>query len=1050
MGPLNRKVEYDATLARRAFHFLAVSTVLCCLSVPFATAQVITDGTLGARSVLLGPNYIVTASLGRVAGANLFHSFSSLTIRQGQSVNFLADGTIQSVIARVTSGQPNTIDGQIRSTGGAANVFILNPAGIFFGPNASLNVPASFYASTADYLRFSDGSRFNTLIFGGPNDQFPTTSPQAFGFLERATNIQLTGSQLRVGDGRTIGLIGGNLSMTNQGTRVSVVSAPGGAIAAVASGGASEVLLNGRFDVGAPSGRLDILGGTLVAVNEGVQNRGSGRVVIRGGEVYVERSSVTARTRNGNGGDIDVEATNLLSMKTGEINGVTTGAGNAAHISLKAADILMQDASFVDTSCDPGCTTGKGGGIDISASRSLVMRSDIAGNPQFIASNSFGNGATGLVSINTPLLSMTGRSSIQSVTQGTENSSGITINVGTLQMMAGAQIDTSSRGAGKGGVLTVNASDLVELVGDRLDASNQSIPSGLFTNAYSSGDAGSIQVKTARLNILAGGEISSSTFRNSTGRGGAVGIAATRDVTIAGQSKEGKRSSIVTNTFSMGAAGTVTIAADRLIVEDMGLIQAQSENDGDAGGIVFRGGDLIVRTQGQISSDTRGLGLGGTVEIFASRSVDISGLNGGLFAKTYGPATGGAIVVRAPEVRLSNGGGIYATTDASGRANSIDIFTDRLSMTTGSAIAAETSLTGNAGRILVQAEKIEIDQSKISTFSGGAGAAGSINLRGGELLIKNSGSVISNAFSFGAGGSIDISMARGVTISGRGAGLFAKTTGPAVGGSIMINSSDMRMADAAAISVTASGSGRSGSIDISTARVISMIGGSSIEAASGGTGNAGNIAIHTGEGIDISQSRVTTSARSADGGNISVTTDGKLVMFEGRIETEVGTGLGDGGNVNVNGSMMVLRNSAISANAFGGDGGNIRIASANVLANTISKVTASSQLGIDGTVQFESPAADLSGALFSVTSSFLDATAVLASSCVSPQIRARSSLAMRILDPDHQRELGYLFPIEIAQGVRGNARFDRNVVDGHGIEKVGLSSSSSLLASLAK
>ena len=195
---------------------------------------------------------------------------------------------------------------------------------------------------------------------------------------------------------------------------------------------------------------------------------------------------------------------------------------------------------------------------------------------------------------------------------------------------------------------------------------------------------------------------------------------------------------------------------------------------------------------------------------------------------------------------------------------------------------------------------------------------------------------------------------------------------------------------------------------------------------------------------------MTTSARSADGGNISVATDGKLVMFEGRIETEVGTGLGDGGNVNVNGSMMVLRNSAISANAFGGDGGNIRIASANVLANTISKVTASSQLGIDGTVQFESPAAVFSGALFSVTSSFLDATAVLASSCVSPQLRARSSLAMRILDPDHQRELGYLFPIEIAQGVRGNARFDRNVVDGHGIEKVGLSSSSSLLASLAK
>ena len=979
-----------------------------------AGGQVTTDGTLGARVNLTGPNFLVAPGLGRISGANLFHSFSTLTIRSGQSVNFLADGTLQNVIARVTGGQASSIDGQIRSGTANVNVFLLNPAGIFFGPNASLNVGASFYASTADYLRFSDGSRFNTLTFGGINEQLPTASPQAFGFLDKASNIQLTGAQLRVGDGRSLGLIGGNLGMTNQGTRVSVVSAPGGSVAAVASGGASEVLLDGRFQSGVASGRLDILGGTVVAVNEGAQNRGSGRIVIRGGEVYVERSRVLAQTKNGDGGDIDVEAATLLSMKTGEVNAVTTGAGNAAHIALKATDILMEDSSIVDNSCDPGCTTGRGGDIDIAASRSLVMRSSVSGNPLFIASNSFGNGATGHVSISAPLLSMTGRTNIQSVTQGGGNSSGITLNVGTLRLASGAQIDTSSRGAGKGGVLSVNATDLVEITGDRTDDSNQSVPSGLFTNAYATGDAGSIQVKTGRLNILAGGEISSSVFRNTTGAGGAIEIVATGDVTISGQTAAAfpKRSSIVANTFSTGAGGSISITADRLIVENKGLMQSQSEGEGTAGSMVIRGGELAVRTGGQISSDARAKGAGGAIDVSTSRSVNISGANGGLFAKTYGPAAGGRIVIRSPEVRLSEGGGIYTTTDGTGKSGSIEVFAGRrLSLATGAVVAAETSLSGDAGSILVQAEEaIDIDQSRISTQSGGSGAAGRIQVRGGELTIKNGGRVISDAFSRGAGGSIDVSMARGVTISGESSGLFAKTFGPAVGGSIVIRSPDVHMADGAGISVTTEGSGKGGSIDVTVGGSLSLAGRAVVEAASTSTGDAGNIVIHAGEGIEIDHSRISTSARFADGGNIGVTTDGKLILTDGSIATEVGTGLGNGGNVAVNGGLMLLRNSAISANAFGGDGGNIHIASTNVLSDTVSRVTASSQLGIDGTVQFDSPAADLSGALFSVNSSFLDANAVLAARCVGPGERARTRLALRLFDPDHRVESGFLFP----------------------------------------
>lgn len=1091
----------------------------CGLALAFSAfsvdAQVVTDGTLGARVNIPGPNFIVPGSLGRVAGPNLFHSFSTLTVRQGGSVNFLSDGTIQSIIARVTGGQASGIDGQIRVTGGFANLFLLNPAGIFFGPNASLNVPASFYASTADYLRFSDGSRFNTLIFGGPNDQFPTASPQAFGFLERATNIQLTGSQLRVGEGRTLGLIGGNLGMTNQGTRVSLAFAPGGTVALGAAGGAGEVGLDGKYLAGAPSGRLELLGGTLVSVSESTANRGSGRVVIRGGEVLIDHSRVLAQTRNGDGGEIDVQAASLLSMNAGEINGVTTGRGNAARIVLNAADILMQDGSKVDNSCDPGCTTGRGGDININTSRSLIMRTTDDLNPMFIASDSWGLGASGHIAVASPLVFMSGHSLIQAIADAAGNSMGISLKVGKLVLMSGAQIVTSSSGAGKGGLLTISASDGIDIVGDRVDTLGFIFPSGLYSNANAAGDAGAIQVTARNLNVIDGGEISSSTALNSTGNAGSVSIVASGDVRVSGFART-RGSTVASNTISSGRGGVLSISADRLIVENLGVIQTQAARSGAAGNIFVRARQVSVEAGGRISSDTGSTGDGGKIDVVASQSVLIAGspnVNTGLFSRTNSTGDGGAISVTSAEIRLMNNGAIRATTDGRGEAGSITLNANRnLTLTNGSIIEAQTSLTGDAGRIFLRGdESVEIDGSVITTKSLAGGAAGSVVVRGGELRMRNSAQISSDTSKTGAGGAIDILMTRGVSISGSKSGIFARTDGtgdggaiaiksqsivlsngagisvtsaqgtddlkgsgnggsielnvtgslsltgnsyiesasttvgdagsisiragegvdvansrissstglaggPGKGGSIDIMSRDMKLSDGASISVTTAGAGKGGSINISTERALSLSGGSVIEAASTSTGDAGSIVIHAGDEIDIVQSRVTTSARSADGGNINVTTDGKLVVSEGRIETEVGTGLGDGGNVNVSGGLMLLRNSAISANAFGGDGGNIRIASANVLANTVSKVTASSELGIDGTVQFESPAADLSGALFSVTSSFLDATAVQASRCVMPTARARSSLAMRILDPDHQRELGYLFPT----GVAGN------------------------------
>src|SRR5437867_2272708 len=227
--------QYQLQTPRTAHGFMPVSTLTncillgtCFLMVTVAAYAQVAPGPItssGLNTQVGAPinipggkvQYDITGGTRPGNGQNLLHSFGEFGVPNNNIANFLNDSKLMTtnILGRVTGGNPSNIFGTIKTTDfGNANLFLMNPAGILFGPNATLNVGGSVHFTTADYLRLADGVRFNTIPNGAADALLSTAPVAAFGFL--ASNpeaISVQGSALSVPPGESISLIGGNIAI---------------------------------------------------------------------------------------------------------------------------------------------------------------------------------------------------------------------------------------------------------------------------------------------------------------------------------------------------------------------------------------------------------------------------------------------------------------------------------------------------------------------------------------------------------------------------------------------------------------------------------------------------------------------------------------------------------------------------------------------------------------------------------------------------------------------------------------------------------------------
>jgi filamentous hemagglutinin family protein len=748
---------HDNRLVIRSL-YLAIFGIVFCPTI--ASSQVRVDNTLGnENSVVVQDVSVNRIDGGAIRGHNLFHSFSEFNVSEGQGVYFNNPQGITNIFSRVTGNNSSSILGKLGVLGNA-NLFLMNPNGIIFGPHASLDLGGSFVATTANAIQFNEQG-----VFSASSPETPpllTVNPSAFIFNRlRPSSISLNSSRevageridifsetglsdtfgLQVPDGHSLILLGGDVTLTNSHLNALEGRVELGSVAETGTIGLT--VENNTLSLNFPNNLA--LGDVSLAKGSRVYTGGdrSGDIQITANNIRLTGGSVLSSETFGSqlGGTLALTAKDTIEIIEGapienpspNVSTISYGSGNAANIMFNTKKLIVNEGAQISTG---SIGKGLGGELNINALESVELigiSSDGTGTGSGLTSFAGAEGKGGLINIKTKDLILRNGGFITTQSFGSsENNS------------------TGNIASGAGGDVIVNASNSVTIFeGDDITAETSG-----------TGNAGNITINTGVLTIQKAGKITvASVYQyGAEGASGNLTINASKAVNLSGKDSRleatgsllGKAGNLTIKTGQMnisdgaivtvnnleGQAGNLTIEADSLLVTGKKSSIIGSTESGQAGNIYIRAGNsVILNDQGEISVQADGIGKAGNLTI-ETGELQVSGRARATVSSTKGQA--GNLSIYADNVFLDRGFLTAETAETGVNGANIDLqLSNLLKMQNESLISAQATGGANGGNVTINSPLLAV---LLPTGPNGSDIIAKAEAgNGGNILINSQG-----------------------------------------------------------------------------------------------------------------------------------------------------------------------------------------------------------------------------------------------------------------------------------------------------------------------
>jgi len=962
---------------------VVVSGAIAC-STTDAIAQITPDQTLGAESSVITPNVNIKGSLGdridggATRGANLFHSFSEFNVSNGGRVYFANPTGIENILTRVTGTNASNILGTL-GVNGNANLFLINPNGIIFRENARLDIPGSFFASTASALNLGNGNQFSATNPQAPpllainvpiGIQYGTSQPAAIvnrGNLQVGQNLTLAAGNLDLS-----GQLWAGKNLVLQATDTVKIRDTTTAPFIARSGGNMYIRGNQSIDILAlnhPETPF-VSAGNLTLVSDGN---------ISGDAHFASGGNFSILNLSGQPGKFVSLHDPIISSATDVVIGDYTGTSLKieAKGSITTGNITITSPDTFLAGSDPDISI-------LTSQPALILRAGVSKleNPPTISTLFFDDDFEGVNkpewSSSTRDITPVGNRKFLGQLSGND---AVSLNLNSLpahnQITVSFDLfiiqtwDGNDSNFGNGpdiwDLSVAGGPTLLHTTFSTQDFPLNTQPGFPQTQTYPSNyNFSNVINNLARTGAAENNTLGytfyfapinqhkpvdsvyhfSFTFPDSSSSL-QLDFSTPNMITGIGDESWGLDNVKVSNlpiftSTAYPSTGTITTGnistfGGSVILSASSDITLNGSVNSMGGDITFNSGGTINTTGGELNSSSD---IGGAITLIADGDI----LPGNIFSSgvkfsgditlftNHGNISAVHKTIRSDPHGLSRGGDIYVTSKS-------------LFLSDGAQIITGSTRAGQAGNLTVNAsESVELDGTSfdgqtptvLATSSAGIGVPGDLTINAKNLIISGGAEAITTTAGTANGGKLIANVSESIYLIGSSkdgripSGFSTDTIADGNGGDMIINTKKLSIQDGAGASASTTGNGNAGTITVNASDIIEISGVSNIGFSSGlyaqtfASGNARDLTINTRELQITDRGRISVGSGSAT--DIHLPTGPSSLPNLGFSISPPNAAIGNAGNLQISADKIFLDNQgSIIAQTDSSEGGNINL-----------------------------------------------------------------------------------------------------------------------------